>query len=188
MKTIHVSISGRVVVFNASLPIQEVSAEKVEEYEYLADLIDDGLVVREQNHEFAFFKDLEYVMYDIDGDEDAIDITKKKGKYLETKTFWEDRIKFPFVFQYADDTWAIYDYVIELEDDEEFDPKKLQLVKSDYEVWFLPYGIITEYIMYDGKTINTDSEPEYDIFSCDGCYLYSDAKQWDMRKGGLLQW
>ena len=31
-------------------------------------------------------------------------------------------------------------FEIELSDDEEFDQKKLQLVKSDYEVDFLPYG------------------------------------------------
>jgi hypothetical protein len=57
------------------------------------------------------------------------------------------------------------EYDIELEDDEEFDPKKLQLVKSDYEVSFLPYGIITDYIIYDGKRIDY-----IDFFECDEKY------------------
>jgi hypothetical protein len=62
-----------------------------------------------------------------------------------------------------------------MEDDEEFDPKKLQLIKSDYEVEFLPYGIVTDTIVYDGKEILMDNETEYkdkrdDAFICHEFY------------------
>ena len=49
-------------------------------------------------------------------------------------------------------------YTIELEDDEEFDITKLQLVKSDYEHELFPYFIIADYIIYDGKEIGADAE------------------------------
>ena len=81
---------------------------------------------------------------------------------LKTKILWEERISKPFIFQLFDDNEYEYNYEIELEDDEEFDPKKLQLVKSDYEVSFLPYGIIVDYIMYDGKKIPWDDPCGYD--------------------------
>ncbi len=44
-------------------------------------------------------------------------------------------------------------FLITLNDDEEFDAKKLQLVKTDYELGFLPYGILTDIIMYDGEVV-----------------------------------
>ena len=52
-------------------------------------------------------------------------------------------------------------FCIELEDDEVFDPKQLQLVKSDYEVEFLPYGIVSNHIVYKGKEIVMYDEDGY---------------------------
>ena len=52
-------------------------------------------------------------------------------------------------------------YTIELNDDEEFDSRKLQLVKSDYEFSFLPYGIVSEYLMYNGVEIGRDDDQEW---------------------------
>lgn len=95
---------------------------------------------------------LEGVALEVDGE----DITKKKGKYLKQKfvhscmtpdtsgtveyLVLDKRFDFEFTFD------------IPVEDDE-FNPKLIQLIKSDYEVEDLPYYIVTDKILYDGKEI-----------------------------------
>ena len=184
MKRINICISGRIVAFAAAKLNVELEESAVESYNTLFDLDEDGYV--ESSCELAFIKELGEIWYD-DGEE-AIEITKNKGKYLKTKEFWKEKIEGPFAFEILDEGEYEYSYVIELEDDEVFDPKKLQLVKSDYEVGFLPYGIIVDYIMYDDKKIECIGEYDYDCGYENGCYWYSDAKQWYAREGGLLQW
>lgn len=86
-------------------------------------------------------------------------LVKKKGKYIKTKEFfhdlWSDESDHPLPVEVHTKTFSSYNpqYEIELEDDEEFDIKKLQLVKSDYEFDQYPYWIIADYIMYDGRQI-----------------------------------
>lgn len=92
---------------------------------------------------------------------DGEDIQKKKGKYINTPTFFKDEwgITAPCYVQSSCRTTLFeVTYEIELEDDEEFDPKKLQLIKSNYEFEFLPYAIVLPFIMYDGKKIYTNDD------------------------------
>lgn len=87
-------------------------------------------------------------------------LIKQKGKYIKTKEFfhklWSDESDHPLPVEvHVRSFQGDYpEYEIELEDDEEFDIKKLQLVKSDYEFQEAPYWIVADYIMYDGKQID----------------------------------
>lgn len=101
-------------------------------------------------------------VWDLD-DEGAIDITKKKGKYILTNNYFSGICGLNAPFYYTQRNYCeIYEtFCIELEDDEEFDPKKFQLVKSDYELDFLPFAIISTMAMYDGKTIFADPSDGY---------------------------
>lgn len=47
-------------------------------------------------------------------------------------------------------------YTVELEDGEEFDIKKLQLIKSQYEAAAIPFWIIADYIYYDNHKVEAD--------------------------------
>ena len=94
-------------------------------------------------------------------------IIKKKGKYVKTKEYFHDLFRadgdhpLPVEchtrFYYKQEI----SYMIELEDNEEFDIKKVQLVKSDYECEAFPYWIIADYILYDGNKIYTDETQDY---------------------------
>lgn len=94
-------------------------------------------------------------------------VVKNKGKYSKTMEFFHklfgEESDHPLPVDVHTRTyynqWA--DYIIELEDDEEFDIKKVQLVKSDYEVELFPYFIAAGYILYDGKEIYTNDTDEY---------------------------
>ena len=92
--------------------------------------------------------------------DDEIDITKQKGKYIKDKSWIKDHCLLteepPYYFRIMEDTFD-FEYNFDL-DVEDFDPKKLQLIKSDYELEFLPYGIVTDAIMYDGEPIWTREE------------------------------
>ena len=102
------------------------------------------------------------VVWDVD-DDGTVDITKQKGKYIKSTTYFKELgFESPFYVNDGGDTEICEVFRIELEDNEEFDPKKLQLVKSDYELNFLPYGIVVDYIMYDGKKIPWDDPCGYD--------------------------
>lgn len=47
-------------------------------------------------------------------------------------------------------------YYLELEDTEEFDIKKVQLLKSTYEYDAYLYFIVGDYILYDGKEVGIE--------------------------------
>lgn len=115
-------------------------------------------------HEIAFILDLEGVYVGNEEYSEDVDITKEKGKYIKRTDILKNDCKLtpPFYVRCINgDTEIVNTICIELEDDEEFDPKQLQLVKSDYEVEFLPYGIVSDCILYKGKKIVVDSESEY---------------------------
>lgn len=94
-------------------------------------------------------------------------VVKKKGKYVKSVTFFHERMdknsEHPLPVEMH--TRRYYDidadYVIELEDNEEFDIKKVQLVKSDYELPEFPYFICANNILYDGKEIPTYDTDEF---------------------------
>lgn len=92
-------------------------------------------------------------------DNEAENLVKKKGKYVKTKEHFHELFKedgdhpLPVEVHYRWYYNQELDYVIELEDDKEFDIKKVQLVKSDYECALFPYFILCDHILYDGKEI-----------------------------------
>lgn len=102
------------------------------------------------------------------------DLMKQKGKYVKTKEhfhhlFREDGYHpLPVTLHTRLYRYTDADYIIEHED--EFDIKKVQLVKSDYEIQEFPYLIIADYILYDGKRVDVESElydlcPEEKIYN-----------------------
>ncbi len=107
-------------------------------------------------------------------DDEENNLIKEKGKYIKTKDHLHK------LFNGDDPVGNLpvechsrmyYEQEIEyvIEHDGEFDIKKLQLVKSDYECPEFPYLIIADYIMYDGKEIQECSDLcDYDVES--KCY------------------
>jgi hypothetical protein len=168
MKTITIKVSGYGECWWLENLTEKVGLEEIESYNSINGLEEDGLVDGDLHEYFAYLEDLK--VFVIDKNNNETDITKGKGKYVNSKNFYSK----PFIPKDGGVANAVailagrgnnvtY-YTIELNDDEEFDPKKLQLVKSDYEFKFLPYGIVSECIMYDGKEIRTDDyEGWYDI-------------------------
>lgn len=87
------------------------------------------------------------------------DITKKKGKYIKQKYFHSmitpdtsgsiKRLVLneTFYFEFT------YDIPVE---ESEFNPKLIQLIKSDYEFEGIPYYIVTDKVLYDGKEIENN--------------------------------
>lgn len=94
------------------------------------------------------------------------DLMKKKGKYVKTKEHFTSLFRkdgqhpLPVTLHTRSYSCVEAEYIIEHED--EFDIKKVQLVKSDYELDEFPYLIIADYILYDGKQIDVECEL-YDI-------------------------
>lgn len=183
MKTIKVTLTGHCEVFLLEQPVEGVTAEDIKQYDYMVDLEDDEKVDGNMI-ELAFIKEigrLTWREYNGEDDEEDREFGEpleneepivKKGKYIKTGEYFAEFVKEPFVVQHSDNTYAEFDYLIELDSNEEFDPMKLQLIKSDYEVEFLPYGIITSNIMYDGRVIPTCTETGFDIYAESGCFLY----------------
>lgn len=115
-------------------------------------------------YENAMLLELEGVYVGKEEWEEAEDITKKKGKYIKrTDIFKGDQgLTPPFYVRCINSGTEICNtFCIEIEDDEDFDPNQLQLVKSDYEVEFLPYGIVSDCIIYKGEKIYSNNEVEY---------------------------
>ena len=104
-------------------------------------------------------------------------LVKEKGKYVKTRNYFHELfaddgdhplpVDLHLRSTYGGDTFS---YIIDLEDDEEFDIKKVQLVKSDYEINPCPFFILVEKIMYDGKeiSINPDEVDDYHSYGIDG--------------------
>ena len=119
-----------------------------------------------------------------DGEENLV---KEKGKYIKTKEF------FHYLFRSDGEQplpvhceeQNLYDsevgYTIELDGNEEFDIKKLQLVKSDYEIQEYPYWIVADYVMYDGKRI------DYDVDVIDfTCYVPKDGYNFEIDEDSFM--
>lgn len=134
-------------------------------------IIDENIESGECDDEEGAFSSYYYVtgawnkveaLYVDDNEEE--NLVKKKGKYVKTREFFHNLfsedgdhplpVKIHYRYYYNQEL----EYVIELEDDEEFDIKKVQLVKSDYEVSAFPYFILCQHILYDGKEIASNDE------------------------------
>lgn len=98
---------------------------------------------------------LEGVALEVDGE----DITKKKGKYLKQKfvhSYMTPDTSGTVEFLIVNKTFDFeFTFDIPVEDDE-FNPKLIQLIKSDYEIEGIPYYIVTDKILYDGKEVDNN--------------------------------
>lgn len=102
-------------------------------------------------------------------DDRSENLIKKKGKYIKAYDYFHDLFSeegdhpLPVEVHLSDSPDGGgeiigLDYIIELEDDEEFDIKKVQLIKSDYEIECCPYFILAEKIKYNGKDVGLTEE------------------------------
>lgn len=93
-----------------------------------------------------------------------VDILFKKGKMIMKNDIFKNEcgLKTPFyALPYSCGVTIKNTYRIELEDDEEFDSRQLQLVKTDNEVEFVSKAIMGDYIVYKGVEIAPINEPGY---------------------------
>lgn len=112
-------------------------------------------------------------------DEDWIDITKKKGKYLKGK-FISQEIGCPEEIEFGTSKWIEFESEFIINHEGEFNPKLLQLRKSDYEFINIPYGIFTHVVYYDGQPVLCIDDDEwvggwtgglnYETYHWDGFY------------------
>lgn len=155
MKQVKIKIKGDLVI------VDYCSKKMMEE---LAgnDEYDDEYDVFASNYYVTGAWDKVEALY-VDDDEDN-NLVKQKGKYVKTKEYFHDLfsedsdhpLPVEVHFRYYEEQEL--EYVVELEDDEEFDLKKVQLIKSDYEVQLFPYFILCSKILYDGKEVLTNDE------------------------------
>lgn len=100
-------------------------------------------------------------------------LLNRKGKYVETSEYFHELFKedgehplpVDMHFRETHDDNEL-DYVIELDDDEEFDIEKVQLIKSDGEIKYIPNFILAQKILYNGKEVEADER--YADYSIDG--------------------
>lgn len=100
------------------------------------------------------------------------DITGDKGKYIRSKTVSKEIVKdCSDAIELGYGHCEVY-FKVRLDEYEDFNPKYLQLIKSDYEFKFLPYGIMGTVIEYRGEKVyaefmNKDIEYEYELYNID---------------------
>lgn len=170
MKTVIITVKGKGPIYWMENLNDPENYENVPLDEELRDLEDDGYLDGDLYELPLILEDIlvlqssnpEKPVWDLD-DEGAIDITKKKGKYILTKNYFSGvcELKAPFYYTQRNFCEIYETFSIELQDDEEFDPKKFQLIKSDYELDFLPFAIAARMAMYDGKSIFADPSDGY---------------------------
>lgn len=170
MKTVFVTLRGRGPVYWMECLNDGVTVDEVDANKCIFDLEDEGSLDNDLNEVAMITEDVEVLyteneepVWDVD-DEGAVDITKKKGKYLLVNNFFSKcrRLIAPFYVDQVNYCEQVNSFEIKLEDDEEFDPKKLQLIKSDYELQFLPFGIVSNGVVYNDKVVWSDPEDGYD--------------------------
>lgn len=170
MKTVIITVKGKGPLYWMENLNDPENYERVPLEDSFWDLEEDGwldcdlyeLPLIQEEVQVLQSSDPENPVWDLD-DEGAIDITKKKGKYVLTKNYFSGVCGLNAPFYYSERNYCeIYEtFSIELQDDEEFDPKKFQLIKSDYELDFLPFAILSTMAMYDGKVILADPSDGY---------------------------
>lgn len=191
---VTIRLAGKGIIFRTGNPLSydQETIDMINKYQCNEDAAFDGLITNLQTHPFitklisveAMYCDLlncdENLEKYYTNSPNSIgfdDITKKKGKYINTAKYLSSKLQSPFLVNEIDDNGFIESYfVIELKEGEVFDPKKLQLIKSDYEVSFLPYGIIRTHICYDGKVIEMQAGTDYYIEQTSPLYnfIYND--------------
>lgn len=184
MKTIFIKLVGDGVIFRVdNIKDPETNLELLGDTRInYYDAVDEEYVTGEWQEYALLLENLRVYQYD-DYDEAAdleneegINITKKKGKYIKSKTYFkESEVISPFVW--GCDSFRNFHlvYEIEIEDDEEFDPSKLQLIKSDYELEIFPYAIIPV-ISYNGKKYYCENDYDVGVADVDIEYVYKEAQ------------
>ena len=97
-------------------------------------------------------------IYVNDSEENVI---KQKGKYVKTEHLHElfaENGPHPLPVECHTRIYYNQEITYEIEHEEEFDIKKLQLAKSTYECDAYPFFIVGDYILYDGKKFNIEEE------------------------------
>lgn len=190
MKTVIITVKGKGPIYWMENLMEPENYENVPIEEEFSDLEDEGwldgdlcelpLILEEV--QVLQSSDPEKPVWDLD-DEGAIDITKKKGKYVLTSNYFSGVYGLNAPFYYTQRNFCeIYEtFSIELQDDEEFDPKKFQLIKSDYELDFLPFAIAARMAMYDGKSIFADPSDGYRDKGDYECGIYNEAQPYSSR-------
>ena len=170
MKTVFVTLRGRGPVYWMECLNDGVTVDEVDANKCIFDLEEEGLLDNDLNEVAMIVEDVEVLyteneepVWNID-DDGAVDVTSKKGKYLLVNNFFSKcrRLIAPFYVDQVNYCEQVNSFEIKLEDDEEFDPKKLQLIKSDYELQFLPFGIVSNGVVYNDKVVWADPKDGYD--------------------------
>lgn len=168
MKKITVMLYGDVEVFLIGRVKGDVSFESVECYKSVRDLERDGFIDGDVR-ELVFMKDIISMSVSIDGSIYEIDVM---GEYFKSDDYFESKLGgAPYIVQNSDSSQYEFEYDIELGDGELFDPKKLQLVKSEGEVEFLLSDIVIDHVMYDGREVDWRNVVGFDEWD-DQCFLY----------------
>lgn len=156
MKTVTIKVTGYGSIYRV-LPIaDEVRFDIDNDY---MEMIDEGILDENEMREIPVI--LSGV--EVYADDELIE---KKGKYINRKDYYSDRISNPsFAYRCNEEIELTNTFDIDLEDGEEFDPMKLQLVKTNYELEFIPYGILTNMIVYNGEEISGNDDPAEDVTS-----------------------
>lgn len=182
MKTVFVTVKGQGPVYWMESLNEGVEPSEVDLDMSMSDLEDEGLLDGDLFELPFILEDVEVFytegsepVWDI---EDGIDITKTKGKYLLINDLFSERCKLKSPFWVEQTNYCVINeaFMIELEDDEEFDPKKLQLIKSDYEVQFLPFGISVYAVVYNGKLIYMEPTDGYNVRAFDNTFIYDEEQ------------
>lgn len=146
MKKVNLSLSGICNVYwvESILDMNRLDTDRP-----LMELETDGITDMDSLLEMVVI--LSGLKIEIDG----IPITKK-GKYISRKDHYSKLITNPSIANLmCCEKYLTQEFEIELEDNEDFDPLKLQLIKTNYELEFIPYGILTDVIVYNGKEIES---------------------------------
>ena len=157
MKKVRIKVTGEGECWWLENLNEGVDLNMIDTYDTLFDLEQEGFTDEDLYEYFAFKSDI-HVSVINETDEEIEDITGKKGKYVKSKTIYSKPFRPNAVAVLMGGGFNEITFTIELEDNEDFDSKKLQLIKSDYEFEFLPFGVVSEFIMYDGKMIQQDPD------------------------------
>ena len=198
MKTVIVKLCGQCDVVlikyagGEEIPTDLTSAD-VEQYAYIDDLEElgfcdeihgafymleyDRLTWEDVTNCDDYYSREEGVMYP---NEQPI---TQMGKEIATWSYIKDYINYGddcFAFQLADNVYGEFVFEIQLADNEDFDPKKLQLIWAAHEIRVVDYGYVADRIMYDGKEYcHMTDYPQFDSYKYSGCYLYDEELEND---------
>lgn len=128
-----------------------------------------------EEYDFVFILESLQVLQKVN--DEWVDITEQKGKYIKSK-FIREEIKnylpYELMLQHSGNGWDI-DFEFDIEHEGEFNPKLLQLIKSDHEFDTLPEGINAYSVMYDGEEFSANDYLESpDWISLDKYYWAGD--------------